>query len=80
MLQEAVTGARPFDARSKLGHQQQILTRAPMPPRRLSPGTAGGARSCDSAVAGSRRRSAAISEPLIQLKDPSTVRRQERPT
>jgi tetratricopeptide (TPR) repeat protein len=37
VLYQAATGARPFDARSKTEVIAQILSRTPMPPRRLSP-------------------------------------------
>ncbi len=37
VLYQAATGARPFDARSKTEVMSQILSRAPMPPRRLAP-------------------------------------------
>lgn len=37
VLYEAATGARPFESQSKTEVMQQILTHAPMPPRRLAP-------------------------------------------
>ncbi len=37
VLYQAITGARPFEARSKTEVMSQILSRAPMPPRRLVP-------------------------------------------
>jgi len=38
VLYHACTGARPFDARSKTEVMTQILSRSPMPPRRLKAG------------------------------------------
>lgn len=37
VLYQAATGARPFEARSKTEVIRQILSRPPMPPRRLAP-------------------------------------------
>jgi eukaryotic-like serine/threonine-protein kinase len=38
VLYQAATGARPFEARTKTEVVSQILSREPMPPRRLAPG------------------------------------------
>jgi len=78
VLYEAVTGARPFDARSKSDVVQQILSRAPLPPRRLVPDLPAALdqvvlRLLDRDPDRRYQRAADL------LKDLDTVRRQERP-